>query len=357
MPTEIESIIGQSESETLEYKSVLPPSRSMAQILSGFANSSGGTLVLGVNETNCQILINGLSKDFHATSITQKAIDLLSPQPDVLYRYIEHSGKTLFLIQVEKSPRVVSVEGKTFVRIGAKTILSNPEPRAFRQTDYRRIEAFSEQLDLYSQSATGAKSKFLEHYQSVLKIVDDLEDNLYPSTPTTPTTNQEGKILVRILFSSCADNFETYLSDLLYEIYLANPNTLKSDEQITIREVLGCADIEEFVDFWAKKKLSKLQRGSVKGFIADNKHINALEAVNDTQQNEIERILQIRHLYAHKNGIIDEKFLKYYPAQFTVNQEHQMAIDIMLEKMEYLAETVNRIDTTAISKHSLATIN
>jgi hypothetical protein len=30
-------------------------------------------------------------------------------------------------------------------------------------------------------------------------------------------------MLMRILFSSCADTFETFMSDLLYEIYLAKP--------------------------------------------------------------------------------------------------------------------------------------
>lgn len=45
----------------------------------------------------------------------------------------------------------------------------------------------------------------------------------------------------------CADNFEIYLSDLLYEIYLANPSTLKSHQQVTIKEVLDCADMQEFV--------------------------------------------------------------------------------------------------------------
>ena len=52
---------------------------------------------------------------------------------------------------------------------------------------------------------------------------------------------------MRILFSSCADNFETFLSDLLYEIYLANPNTLKSNQQVTIKEIIDCPDMQEFV--------------------------------------------------------------------------------------------------------------
>ena len=45
---EVSKIIGQPESLTLEYKAVLPPSKSIAQILCAFANTEGGMLILGV---------------------------------------------------------------------------------------------------------------------------------------------------------------------------------------------------------------------------------------------------------------------------------------------------------------------
>ena len=76
---------------------------------------------------------------------------------------------------------------------------------------------------------------------------------------------------MRILFSSCADTFETSCPTCLYEIYLAKPETLKSDATVTVKEVLDCSDMQEFITRYAKEKLKKLQRGSVKGFIADNK--------------------------------------------------------------------------------------
>ncbi len=356
LKAEIDSIIGKSESETLEYKAVLPPSRSIAQILSAFANTKGGYLVLGVNETKGKPIISGLSKDFHASTITQKAVELLSPKPMIAYDYVEYDGKTLFIIKVEKSTASVLVQGKTFIRIGDKTSLAEPSSPAFRRTGYMRIADYSNTLDGYTETATGAKTKFIDHFQSVLRIIDDLDNLLFPDGADTITTNQEGKILTRILFSSLADNFETYLSDLLYEIYLANPNTLKSEEMVTIQDVLNCTDIEEFVDFWAKRKLGKLQRGSIKGFVAENKQINSLGVIGNTQQEELERILQIRHLYAHKNGIVDEKFMKYYPSQFEQNQEHQMTIDSVIDKMEYLASMVHCVDIAAVHKHSLATV-
>ena len=352
---EIAKLLEEKEGELIEFKAVLPPSRSIAQILCAFANTRGGSLVLGVDDSSGRV-VTGLSKDFHANSVTQKAISLLSPQPVVTHKYVEHQGKSLYRIDVEKSGENVTVEGRSYVREGVRNVLTGAVVHQFRHNGYERISTLASKLESLSANATGAKSKFIGHLQSVLKITDDLAGILYPSSPTTPTSNQEGKILVRILFSSCADTFESYLSDLLYEIYLAKPQTLMSDEQVTITDVLRCTDIEEFVDFWARKKLAKLQRGSVKGFITDNKQFKSLNVFDSTQEAEIEKILQIRHLYSHKNGIVDEKFLSYFPDQFTLNSEHRMTIEQVIDCWECLADTVERVDAAALNKFSLASV-
>ncbi|WP_028668836.1 AlbA family DNA-binding domain-containing protein [Runella zeae] len=348
---EIGHLIGIPESETLEYKAVLPPSKNIAQLICSFANSEGGYIVLGVADN---YEINGLSEDFHANTITHKALDLLSPQPIVHYQYVVHKGKKLYVIKVEKSTSVISLENKIYKRIGASSKLVNAPEIVFKTNGYSRIKDINLQLEELKSNATNSKIKLLEHYQSILKIMDDLGILLYPVDPIQFTTNQEGKILSRILFSSFVDNFETYLSDLLYEIFLANPSTLKSGQTVTIEEVLNCSDIQDFVRYWSKQKLSKLQKGSVKGFIKDNKQISELAAIDDTQQNEIEKILQIRHLYSHRNGIVDEKFLQFFAGLFVLNAEHQMTVSEICDKLCYLVDITDRIDKKAIIKYRLA---
>lgn len=354
--TDLSNLIGSPENERLEYKAVLPPARSLAQMIAAFANSNGGLIILGVNDANGEIKITGLSEDFHANGVTHKAIDLLSSKPNIKYEYLSHKGKRLYVIEVEKSLAVVAIENKIYTRNGTKIILSNPEIKQDTNNRLPLISELNSDLLAFRSYSTGAKLKFLDHYSGVLNIIDDLKNILYPDSVSTATTNQEGKILIRILFSSCADNFETYLTDLLYEIYLANPATLKSSQQITIKEVLDCSDMQEFVLYWAKKKLSKLQRGSVKGFIADNSQIKDLNVLDVAGQDNIEKILQIRHLYAHRNGIVDEKFLQFYPEQYNLNEEHQLSVEEMLNHLSYLIDIVDKIDKAAILKYQLATL-
>ena len=97
---EITNLIGQNESERLEYKAVLPPSRSIAKLICSFANTEGGFIVLGISDKK---EINGLSEDFRANPITHKAIDLISPKPEVHYQYVTYKGKKLYVIKVFKS--------------------------------------------------------------------------------------------------------------------------------------------------------------------------------------------------------------------------------------------------------------
>ncbi|RVT98475.1 ATP-binding protein [Mucilaginibacter limnophilus] len=355
LQTQVSSVILQPENDSLEYKAVLPPSKTIAQVISSFANTNGGLLILGVSEIG-GLKISGLSEDFRATSMTHKAIDLLSPKPIVDYGYVQEHGKKLFAISVAKSQVQVSVENKVYVRTNGRLQLVDPPAPIFQSAGYARISAINADLETLKAGTTDSKFKLIEHYQSILKMVDGLKQLLYPESPTVFTTVKEGKVLARILFSSMVDNFETYLSDIMFEIYLAKPNTLKSEQMVKVEDVLNCADIQEFITFWAKQKIGKLQKGSVKGFIAENKQIKDLNVITNTIQDEIEKILQIRHLYAHRNGIVDDKFLKFFPALYTYGTEHQMSIDEILDKIVYLTDIVNQIDQATILKYNLSII-
>ncbi|MBE0495163.1 MAG: ATP-binding protein [Campylobacterales bacterium] len=349
---EIIDLIKQPKNKNIEFKAVLPPSRVLAKVISSFANTNGGYLILGVLDDGTP---KGLSGDFFATETVHKAIDLLTPRPIVNYEYVDAIGKRLFVIKTEKSTDDILFENNKYIRQGDKTLLFAVEDtQKFSSQKYPKISQLFNELTVQSENSTEAKKKYFEHIKSILKIIDDLGSTLYPDNVETITTNQEGKILSRILYSSFTDNFETYLSDLLFEIFLAKPETLKSKQEVTIEEVLNCSDMQDFVHYWAKQKIGKLQKGSVKGFIEDTKQIKDLNVLGAVEIKEIDKLLQIRHLFSHRNGIVDEKFLKFYPNIEPLNNEFNMPISDIVLKLEYLITIANRIDTAAINKYSLA---
>jgi len=349
--SEVEELLQQQESIKLEFKAVLPPSRLLAKLISSFANTEGGYLLLGVLGVNN---IKGLSGDFYATDTVHKAIDLLNPKPIVNYEYLGISGKRIFVIKVDKSDSDILFSEDKYIRENDKTILVSTEEESFISTSYPKLSEIYFTLIEQSENATESKKKYFKHIQSILKIMDDLERILYPDSIDMPTSNQEGKILSRILYSSFADNFETYMSDLLYEIFLAKPETLKSEQKVTIKEVLNCTDLQDFIEYWAKEKIGKLQKGSVKGFIEDTPQIKKLNVLENNEIIEIDKLLQIRHLYSHRNGIVDDQFLKFFPTITVLNSEFIMTINDIVQKLEYFIDVVNKIDNKAIEKYSLA---
>ena len=123
LTAELAAIIGQPESETLEYKAVLPPSKLIAQLICGFANAQGGFIILGVYDQSRGIEIKGLSEDFQATAMTHKALDMLDPRPQTDYQYFTHEGKKLYAIKVEKSNTMIRLENKIYIRTGGTTAL------------------------------------------------------------------------------------------------------------------------------------------------------------------------------------------------------------------------------------------
>ncbi|WP_024771757.1 AlbA family DNA-binding domain-containing protein [Aquimarina macrocephali] len=352
---EIEGIIGQPKSSTLEYKAVLPPSGNLAQVISAFANSEGGYIILGVSDSG---KVLGLSNDFNAPELTRIAISKLSLPVTYYYKYLAIKGKKIFAIKViEKDGIDVSIQGKMYKRIGEQIKLLNPSPIEFKKNGFKKIIEINIQLQQNKKEATNSLNNYIEHCQSILKIIDNLDRILYPVSPKKVTTDQEGKILNRILFSSFVDNFETYLSDLLYEIYLSEPSTLKSGSPVTVEEVLNCSDMEDFIKYCAKKRLLKLQKGSVKGFIKDNSQIRDLNIIDKNTQETIEKILQIRHLYSHRNGIVDDKFLQFFRGKFQINQEHQLSINEVCNHLNYLFDIASKIDFEALIKYKLSKIN
>ena len=348
----IKDLIHNGESQQVEFKHVLPPSKSLAKLISGFANSDGGTIIIGVSDSG---EIIGLSSEFSVSAIVSKSLTYLSGDPVVKFGNLTIDEANVYIVNVSKHDNgQVLFEGKVFIRNNTFTELADKNSTKVIKNIPEIFLVYKDKIDNNINSkVTPARRVFIDHLIDVVNIIAETPSKTYPHGIEITTDNSQGKILLRILFSSCADNFETYLSNLLYQIYLAVPNTLKGNHTVTVSEVLGCTDIEEFIVYYANQKIGKLQKGSVKGFIKDNKQIDDLNVFSKEDLLEIERILQIRHLYSHRNGLVDEKFLKYFRGEFEINSEHILSVKKVMDHFEYLSNLVSKIDKAAEKKYNL----
>lgn len=348
-------IIGQPEGQQLEYKATLIPGRAIAQIISAFANTEGGCLIFGVRDLpKGRVEIPGLSSDFRVSAMLQKAQSLMEPSPQLIAGHFNYADKSLFGIKVCKSEIPILVEGKNYARDGEIVVNLSAVAQDSSVITNPRFIALSELISASRLKATSPKKRFLDHYYNILRLYTPMLKILFPTDLSERTTIAEGKTLNRLLYSSSMDSFETYLSELLYEIYVANPQSLKAkDATVKVEEVLKCNDIEEFIQRMASKKMSKLQKGSIKGFLKENVEIKSLDALSDEDITNIELALQIRHLYSHRNGLVDDNFLEHFKDQYEKNTEHQLSISEVLDKMKFIVAAVNQIDENATNKYQL----
>jgi hypothetical protein len=354
LQTEIIHLLEAGPADNTEYLPILPPSLTIAKYIAAFANCGGGWLILGVAAGTGRLKIAGIAPDFNVVPITQKALLQLSCDPAVEYGYVSYDGKQVFAIKVNGSLEKVLIDDKEYRFVAHRLVQIDPDSFRLGDDANDKIRTLSTSIVAYRQDSTRSGSALFEHYLGLLKIIDNLRSILFPLGLSVSTMIPEGKIMSRILYSSAVDNFEVFLGDLLYEISLAKPEIIRSNQTVTVEEVLRCADIEEFVKFVAKRKISRLQKGSVKEFIKENPPIADLGVFSVAVQADIEKIIQIRHLYTHSNGIVDERFLLHYPQGLSVGVEFQLTIQEMLEKIEYMVDIAMRLNRAAIRKHGIA---
>lgn len=114
------------KSEILDFDAVPFSPEKTAEIISSFANTKGGTILFGIKElSSIENEIVGLSTDFNVIDITNKAISMLKPTPDVNFDWIKKGEKLVFVIEIEKSSEEILLNNQKFIRQSSFTVLEN----------------------------------------------------------------------------------------------------------------------------------------------------------------------------------------------------------------------------------------
>jgi len=120
----IKQHIAQGESDTVEFKTRLPPEHSIATVMTSFANSRGGILIIGVDDSG---EITGLSDHealMAAVKLKEVHSSLFTQPTHVGARQID--GKAIACIIVDKVPPhlspVTTATGEIYIRRGSATI-------------------------------------------------------------------------------------------------------------------------------------------------------------------------------------------------------------------------------------------
>lgn len=108
------SLIGRPEGPNLEYKATVPNSHELSQILGAFANTDGGTLLIGVQEPNKIIGCEA----FRTRKTFLEAVKHLSPEIHPEFSAVKTENKWIVSITVKKHAELVMASGGAFARDG-----------------------------------------------------------------------------------------------------------------------------------------------------------------------------------------------------------------------------------------------
>jgi len=135
----IKELIKQEESENLEFKSSLSDVNRIIEEIAGFANTSGGCLVIGVDEKG-EVKGIGIGKNT-IESLSNKITDNTDPRIYPKISVQEIGSKKIILIEAKRSKnRPCLAFGKAFKRVGNVTkSMSRDEYGRMSNKEYRGL--------------------------------------------------------------------------------------------------------------------------------------------------------------------------------------------------------------------------
>ena len=114
---DIRKLLTMPESDVLEFKTHVPEAYLMGRIISAFANTKGGKLIIGVKDGG---EIVGIDHPEHVESLLARALKRINPTVSVDADTIEIDGKNIYVITVHKGNNAPYFTfGKSYLRQGS----------------------------------------------------------------------------------------------------------------------------------------------------------------------------------------------------------------------------------------------
>jgi hypothetical protein len=164
---------------------------------------------------------------------------------------------------------------------------------------------------------------------------------------------QHTVLLAEMAFLRVVDNYLTYLTELLSEIFLARPETLRSSEQVKVDFVLGHASMDELIARLAQRKVDRLAfsgMGELANYFGEDLKLPLFLVDGDLER--AVRLIEVRNLLVHNRGIVNERF-KFRVRTSTEDIGSQVTVDSDRDDISWLVDAVSNLDGRALVKYRL----
>jgi hypothetical protein len=163
--------------------------------------------------------------------------------------------------------------------------------------------------------------------------------------------------MAELMVAKTVDNFLTYISDLLAEIYKQRPEMLKSNEQERLEFILQFNTMDELRNAVAEKKVERL---AYLGLRELDEYLTAHMAFplfpDEDDKLQAALIVEYRNLLAHNRGKVSARSAQRFPQLASLTGTRvTMSHDELYEMRQFLAHAMFDVDARAAAKFSLQT--
>jgi hypothetical protein len=160
---------------------------------------------------------------------------------------------------------------------------------------------------------------------------------------------------LEMALSRSVDNFLSYVSDILTQAITTRPDLLKTQEQVTLEEVLHHASLEDFVRWAAERRVNQL---SFKGLVDIAQYIEKRLGLTlhttDEDWKSLKEAVAVRNIVVHRRAIADERFLwAMKGTTLTPGQKFSVPREMLAETMKCTMRIVRDFDMRVAAKFNL----
>jgi hypothetical protein len=197
-------------------------------------------------------------------------------------------------------------------------------------------------------------------YEDVVKLAykDDpekLEEFLAEPKAGESNLRRFGRFVMEMMVVRGADNFLTYVSELLALIFTSRPETLKSSETVKLEDILQHSTMDDLVKRLAERRVERLSYQGMKDLQKDMAEKLNFEIFPTSESlGRAVRIIENRNLLVHNRGIVSKAFqARTGDVSLAVGKLINLSPPSVVSDLEFLANSVLDIDERAAVKFGL----
>ncbi len=238
-------------------------------------------------------------------------------------------------------------------------IATEPGLRFFREQN--QIWRFNMYIVLMVETNNMLKERLVESYKTVLKENKEVEEIFEEWSRKTKEITGDlqdfRQWLFEMMLCRAVDNYLAYISELIALIFRTKPETLISNDTVTVEMIFKHESLDELAETIAEERVNEL---SFQGIGALSEYLSkklgfGLYETNDARDNAV-RIVTYRNVIVHNRGIINRIAASRMPnLSGRIGEPIDFAHEPAMNDVAFLMTSVCDIDKRAAEKFALNT--